>query len=97
MIPEFRSELGAAINQLNAALVGLNQRGYLATPWLGDEISAEVSLHYTSRAMDGLNSSYQSLIAYRDELTRAHDTLQQMEDDYRRGEGDRATRLGRMA
>ena len=97
MIPALRTELSVAVNEVNAALVGLNQRGYLAAPWLSDEVSTEVASHYTQQAMDGPESSYQSLIAYRDELTRVHDTLQQMEDDYRRRDGDDATRWGRMA
>jgi hypothetical protein len=47
--------------------------------------------------MDASGSSYQALVAYRDELTRVHDTLQQMEDHYRRTEGDNAALWGREA
>jgi hypothetical protein len=36
-------------------------------------------------------------VAYRDELLRVHDTLQRMEDEYRRNEGEDATRWGLMA
>jgi hypothetical protein len=32
--------------------------------------------------MEEPDSSYQSLLAYRDELTRIHDSLERMEDEY---------------
>ena len=47
--------------------------------------------------MDAPDPPTRSLAAYRDELTRVHDTLQQMEDDYRRTEGDNVARWGRKA
>lgn len=97
MIPNLRNAFAEALAQLNDALTGLRREGNLSTPWLGDEVSNEVAAHYTSRAMDGPGSSYESLVAYRDELGRIHDTLQQMEDDYRRTEGDNAAVWGRKA
>lgn len=97
MIPALRSSFGAVLDQLNAALIKLRLNGNLAAPWLGDETSAEVAVHYTRRSLDGPDSSYQALVAYRDELTRIHDTLQRMEDDYRRAEGDNADLWGRKA
>ncbi len=87
-----RAEFVTAVNQINTALLGLNQRGYLGAPWLGDETSAEVAAHYTRRAMDDPDSSYHALVSYRDELTRIHDTLLRMEDAYRRGEDAEAVR-----
>ena len=47
--------------------------------------------------MSGPDSSLQSLQQYRSELNRVHDTLQQMENDYRRREGDNAALWGRLA
>ena len=97
MIPALRAEFRSAVDEISSALTNLKRNAYLAAPWLGDEVSGEVAAHYTTRALDGPASSYQSLLAYRDELTRIHDTLQQMEDDYRRTEGDNAARWGRKA
>lgn len=97
MIPSLRTEFETAVNKLNAAIAGLNQGGYLPRPWLGDEISSDVAEHYTSRAMDGPQSSYHSLVNYRDELGRIHDTLAQMEDNYRRTDGEDPTRWGLRA
>ena len=86
MISDLRAEFRSALEQLQIALLGLNQRGYIAKPWLGDEVSRDVAAHYTQRAIDGPASSYQALIAYRDEIQRVHDTLQRMEDEYRRAD-----------
>ncbi len=97
MIPALRTSMASALDQLDEALVRLRQKAYLPGPWPGDEVSNEVASHYTTRAMDGPGSSYQSLLAYRDELARVHDTLQQMEDHYRRTEGDNAERWGLRA
>ena len=97
MIPALRDAFTSALNQLDTALAELRRSGSLAAPWMGDEVSGEVAAHYTVRAVDGPESSYCSLVAYRDELTRIHDSLQQMEDDYRRTEGDNAARWGRKA
>ena len=97
MIPALRAEFRLAVDQLTAALAVLNRQGYLPAPWLGDETSAETAAHYTHRALDGPGSSYQALIAYRDELGRAMQTLQQMEANYLRNEGKDPTRWGRQA
>ena len=86
MIPELRQAFQTAVEALNAALARLRRSGYLPAPWLGDEASQAVAVHYTARAMDQPDSSYQALLAYRDELTQVHDTLQRMEDEYHRAD-----------
>jgi len=90
MVPELRAAFASAIDQLNDALVNLGRQGFLTTPWLGDEISSDVVAHYTQRAMTGPQSSYQRLVAYQNELNRVHDTLQRMEDEYRRADHNAA-------
>lgn len=93
-IAALRSEFASALSDLNSALLKLRHDGNVAQPWLGDEISSQVVSHYTETALTGPNSSYRALVTYRDELVRIHDTLQQMEEAYRRGEGDEAARWG---
>lgn len=97
MIPAVRASFASAIDQLDETLVHVRQMAHLPAPWLGDEVSGEVAAHYTARALDAPDSSYAALVAYRDELTRVHDTLARMEDDYRRREGDEAARWGLRA
>ena len=97
MIPRVRAAFSTALDQVNRTIVDLNRSGYLPEPWLGDEASNEVAAHYTRRAMDAPDSSYQALVAYHAELRRIHDTLQQMEDHYLRTEGDNAALWGLKA
>jgi hypothetical protein len=96
MIPMLRASFAAALDQLDEALGQLRRSGMLAHPWLGDEASSEVAAHYTRRAMEAPDSSYQSLQQYRAELNRVHDTLQRMEDQYRSTDRDTADRYRRI-
>ena len=97
MIPAVRATFRSAVDDVNNAIFGLTRGGFIPEPWLGDEVSTEVATHYARAAMEGPDSSYQALLAYRDELTRVHDTLQRMEDEYRRREGDNVAQWGHLA
>ena len=97
MISDLRAAFSAAVDQIDRALIRLRQGGYLAGPWLGDEVSVQVAAHYNRRAMEEPSSSYYALLAYRDELNRTHDTLQRMEDEYRRADHDASTDLRRRS
>jgi hypothetical protein len=77
-----RAAFGAALDQVENSIINLGRSGYLRTPWLGDESSLEAAKHYTERAMEAPDSSYNALVAYRNELTRVYNTLQRMEDEY---------------
>ncbi len=46
--------------------------------------------------MSATDGPYAALVAYEAELLRVRDTLQLMEDEYRRTEGDNAELWGRM-
>jgi len=81
-IPSVRAAFGTALDEIKHALINLGRNGYLRTPWLGDESSLESAIHYTRRAMEAPDSSYNALLAYRNELTRVYNTLQRMEDEY---------------
>lgn len=96
MIPMLRAEFDSALSHLAQALVDLGSRGYLQAAWLGDETSAAVAEHYTRRAMEHPDSSYRALLEYEAELTRARDTLQRMEDQYRSTDRDTADRYRRI-
>ena len=55
-----------------------------------------MAAHYTRRAMEAPDSSYRSLQQYRAELSRVHDTLQRMEDQYLGADQDAADRYRRI-
>ena len=90
MIPALRVTFSNAVEQVEHALAKLGRDGYLPSPWLGDETSASVAAYYTRRAMDDSDSSHRALQQYRNELARVHATLQQMETEYLRTEGETA-------
>lgn len=81
---------------LGEALGRLRNEGFLGAPWLGDEISLEVRDFYNRHVMSSTDGPYAALVAYEAELLRVRDTLQQMEDEYRRTEGDNAELWGRL-
>jgi hypothetical protein len=95
-IPNLREAFEEALTSLGAQLRRLQNEGYLREPWLGDEISAEVADFYNRRVMDSTDGPYAALVAYEAELLKVRDTLQLMEDEYRRTEGDNARLGGRL-
>jgi len=90
-----RAAFDDAVTQVASALTGVRRSAHLPEPWLGDEESADVATYYTERALDGPRSSYEALVTYWTELARVRDSLQMMEDNYSRTEGDNAARWGR--
>ena len=85
-----------AANEVGQHVVRLQREGYLGDPWLGDEISLEVRDFYNRHVMDSTDGPYAALVAYEAELLRVRDTLPQMEDEYRRTEGENAELWGRL-
>ena len=95
-IPAIRLAFDDALADLSEQLRRVRNEGYLGEPWLGDEISLEVRNFYNRHVMDSTDGPYAALVAYEAELLRVRDTLQQMEDEYRRTEGDNAELWGRL-
>lgn len=94
-IPFMRSTFDEVLVDLGEQLNRLQTEGYLGEPWLGDETSLDVRDHYNRRVMDSPDGPYAALVAYHKELIKIRDTLQRMEDEYRRTEGDNAALWGR--
>ncbi len=94
-IPALRAAFRQAATAMGDQLGLLRQEGQIPEPWLGDPVSATVKIVYDAHAMGASGSTLAHLTAYRDELVRVHETLAQMEADYRRAEGDNAALWGR--
>ena len=92
MIPELRAAFDSALSELGRRSSTCAAGATSPAAWLGDETSAAVAAHYTRRAMEQPDSSYRALLGYEAELTRVRDTLQRMEDQYRRTEQAAADR-----
>lgn len=95
-IPQMRVAYEEALATIGAHLRRLQNEGYLREAWLGDEVSGAVRDFYNRHVMDAADGPYAALVAYEAELLRVRDTLQRMEDEYRRAEGDNAELWGRL-
>lgn len=94
-LPALRAAFTEALDNLQNAIARLGIEGHIPEPWLGDEISAETAAYYNDRVMGPEGTPYAALVAYQEELARIRDTLQSMEDHYRRTEGDNVAMWGR--
>ncbi|MHA6792852.1 hypothetical protein ACVGVM_04925 [Pseudonocardia bannensis] len=97
MLPALRQAFEEAITQLSPQLLNLRNQARIPQPWLGDEVSAGSAAFYHEHIVDGPQSALNALLTYEAELVKVRDNLKQMEDDYRRVEGENAARWGRQA
>ncbi len=96
-IPAVRIAFEEAISEVQAHVARLGRTGFIPEAWLGDPVSASVQLHYNSVVMEAADGPYAAMVAYEAELTRIRDSLQLMEEHYRRTEGEEVARWGRQA
>lgn len=95
-IPVIRAAFEDAAAEIGQLLVRLRRDGYLAEPWLGDEVSRHVCDFYNHHVMDSPTGPYAALVAYHAELVKVRDTLQRTEAEYRRTEGENSALWGRL-
>jgi alkylhydroperoxidase family enzyme len=95
-IPAVRAAFDDALGELRQHLVRLGQEAYIREPWLGDPVSADVASSYNTRVMDAADGPYGAMVALEAELIKIRDSLQLMEDHYRRTEGENAALWGRV-
>jgi hypothetical protein len=95
-LPALRTAFDDSLTELSSHLVRLRSEGYIPEPWLGDSTSAAVASHYNSRVMDAADGPYAAMVALEAELLRIRDSLQVLEDHYRRTEGENTALWGRF-
>jgi hypothetical protein len=96
-IPAVRMALEEAISEVQAHVSRLGRAGFLSDAWMGDPVSESVRVDYNSVVMGPKDSLYAAMVGYEAELTRIHQSLQLMEEHYRRTEGEEAARWARQA
>jgi hypothetical protein len=96
-LPAVRAAFEEALTEVGVQIARLASGGFIKEPWLGDPVSASVQLHYNSVVMEAADGPYAAMVAYEAELTRIRDSLQLMEEHYRRTEGEEVARWGRQA
>jgi hypothetical protein len=95
-LPSVRAAVDETLTELGVHLARLSRAGFIFEPWLGDQVSDETQAHYNTRVMEAPDGPMAALLAYQAELIRIRDTLQVMEDQYLRAEGEIAGGLGRV-
>jgi hypothetical protein len=96
-LPSVRTAFEEALDDLGIQLAKLTRAGFIPEPWMGDRVSEDVRAFYNTTVMESQDGQLAALLAYQSELTRIRDSLQAMEDNYRRTEGDNAALWGRQA
>jgi hypothetical protein len=96
-LPSVRAAVEEALDDLGIQLAQLTRAGFIHGPWMGDPVSEDVRVFYNTAVMESQDGPMAALLAYQSELTRIRDSLQAMEDHYRRTEGDNAALWGRQA
>lgn len=98
-IPALITAFDRAIKEMTPLMLSITLEGRMPEPWLHDETSVEIFNLYHWFAMgDGStngSSAFGRLRAYEAELIKVRDTLQRMDEDYRRTEDERAALFGR--
>ena len=95
-IPAVRAAFDESLTELRPHLRRLRQEAYIPEPWLGDSVSAEAASTYNSSVMDAADGPYAAMVALEAELVRIRDSLQVLEDHYRRTEGENSALWGRL-
>lgn len=95
MLPALRAAFHEAAGRLQQHIDAMNDGARLHGPWLGDDDSQDLFLHYRDWVMGGRGGPFSAIQAYAQRLHEVHDQLKAAEDAYRRAEGDNAALWGR--
>lgn len=97
ILPSVRTAFDEALNDLGIQLAQLSRAGFIPGAWMGDRVSEETRVHYNAAVMESKDGALAALFAYQAELTRIRNSIQAMEDHYRRTEGENVALWGRQA
>lgn len=95
VIPVLRKAFEESANEVGRHVTRLRREGYIQEPWLGDDISRDTQTYYNQQVMDSSEGPLAALAAYHAELRGAAEQLKQVEEHYRRTEGENAALWGR--
>lgn len=81
-LARLRSAVDDALTRLGTPLRDLQADARLARPWLGDPVSASSASGYAQHSTDGPAPAVAALAAYRAELERVRDRLDETDRNY---------------
>jgi hypothetical protein len=82
-----------ALDELSAQLDQLAKAGHVNAPWLGDDVSEAVRVHYNVTVMESPLGAYQAMRTYEKELAAVRDQFAEMERAYLAGESTNVDRV----
>jgi hypothetical protein len=94
-LPELRTALDAVLAELSPLLQRLYYDGWIREPWMGDSESFLMWQSYNRKVMTAEDGPYKAMLAYEAQLSSARDRLAEIEEAYRRTEGENSDLWGR--
>jgi hypothetical protein len=89
-LPQLRDLFAGCLDLLREKLRSLERNGRMVDAWMHDPVSTRMRDLYNTHVMDAADGGYAALRAYEAELLRVHDTLAEMERNYRATDEDTA-------
>jgi hypothetical protein len=77
-----REAYESALDELGQQLNDLLDAGFVKNPWLGDDVSEAVRVHYNGTVMESPLGAYQAMRKYEDKLKAIRDEFAAMEQAY---------------
>jgi hypothetical protein len=94
-LPDIRAALDTVLVDLRPLLIRMLTEAWIPEPWMGDSESYRMWRSYNEKVMTAADGPYQAMLAYELQLTAARDRLAEIEDAYRRTEGENSDLWGR--
>lgn len=95
-IPDVRTALDDVLHELRPLLERMRHEAWLREPWTGDSVSHRMYQLYNDKVMSAADGPYRAMLAYEQQLAAARDRLAEIEDNYRRTEGENSDLWGRL-
>jgi hypothetical protein len=87
-----REAYDKALDELGPQLDNLRYAGFVQNPWMGDDVSEAVRVHYNGTVMESPLGAYQAMRTYEKELAAVRDQFAEMERAYLAGESTNVDR-----
>jgi hypothetical protein len=95
-LPDVRGALDTVLAELRPLLQRMRQEAYIPEPWMGDSESHRMWRSYNVKVMTAEDGPFQAMLAYERQLSSARDRLAEIEEAYRRTEGENSDLWGRL-
>ena len=95
-VPDLRAALDTVLHELRPLLQRMLHDAWMPEPWASDSESHRMWMAYNEKVMSAADGPYQAMLAYEQQLAAARDRLTEIEEAYRRTEGENSDLWGRQ-